>query len=105
MLMLKSLFLAGAFALIASPALADPDKDESGKGSYRIWDRRDGDGIAIGESATGIITDATPTAFPVGICRRRDAAVCGSTTARLAISLRRRVAGRRSDWLTEMAAG
>lgn len=41
--MLKYLFLAGAMALIASPALADPDKDESGKGSYRIWDRRDGD--------------------------------------------------------------
>ncbi|TIQ91207.1 MAG: hypothetical protein E5X64_32220, partial [Mesorhizobium sp.] len=41
--MLKCLFLAGAFGLIASSALADPDKDESGKGSYRIWDRRDGD--------------------------------------------------------------
>ena len=42
--MLKCLFLAGAVALIASPTLADPDKDESGKGSYRIWDRRDDDG-------------------------------------------------------------
>jgi hypothetical protein len=40
--MLKSLFLAGAVALVASPALADPNKDESGKGSYRVWDRSDG---------------------------------------------------------------
>ena len=30
--MLTYLFLAGAAALIASPALADPDKDESGQG-------------------------------------------------------------------------
>ena len=39
--MLKHLLLAGVFALVASPALADPHKDESGKGSYRVWDRRD----------------------------------------------------------------
>jgi hypothetical protein len=49
--MLKRIFLAGALALVASPALADPDKDESGKGDYREgyryedrWDRdRHGD--------------------------------------------------------------
>ena len=40
---MKYLFLAGAIALIASPALADPDKDESGKRSYRSWDHRNGD--------------------------------------------------------------
>ncbi|MEH7911910.1 hypothetical protein V7798_32725 [Rhizobium laguerreae] len=40
--MLKCLFLAGAVALIASPSLADPYKDESGNGSNRVWDR-DGD--------------------------------------------------------------
>ncbi len=43
--MLKCLFLASAVILIASPAPADPDKDESGKGTYRVWDRdrhRDG---------------------------------------------------------------
>jgi hypothetical protein len=40
--MLKCLFLAGAVALIASPVLADPDKDESGKGSHRVWNRHDG---------------------------------------------------------------
>jgi len=41
--MLKCIFLASAVALAASPALADPYKDESGKGSYRVWDRRGGD--------------------------------------------------------------
>ncbi|PDT38082.1 hypothetical protein CO656_23700 [Sinorhizobium sp. FG01] len=39
--MLKCLFLAGAVALIASPTLADPYKDESGNGSFRAWDHGD----------------------------------------------------------------
>jgi hypothetical protein len=41
--MLKCLFLAGAVVLIASPTPADPFKDESGKKSYGIGDRRNGD--------------------------------------------------------------
>lgn len=36
--MLRKMLFAAALALSASPALADPDKDESGKG-YRGWDR------------------------------------------------------------------
>ena len=36
--MLKCLLLAGAVVLTASPALADPFKDESGRGSYRDRD-------------------------------------------------------------------
>ncbi|MBB4477507.1 hypothetical protein [Rhizobium etli] len=39
--MLKCLVFAGVIALITSPALADPYKDESGNGSYRAGDRRD----------------------------------------------------------------
>ncbi|WP_259664136.1 hypothetical protein [Rhizobium bangladeshense] len=39
--MLKYLLLAGAVTLVASPAPADPYKDESGKGSYHALDRRD----------------------------------------------------------------
>lgn len=39
--MLKYLFLAGAVALIASPAIGDPYEDESGKGSYRVYRDRD----------------------------------------------------------------
>lgn len=41
--MLKCLLVAGAVALITSPALADPYKHESGNGFYPIWNRRDGD--------------------------------------------------------------
>ena len=37
--MLRRVLCAAALAMFASPALADPDKDESGKG-YRDWDRR-----------------------------------------------------------------
>jgi hypothetical protein len=33
--MLLRSIVAAAIALMASPAFADPDKDESGKGSYR----------------------------------------------------------------------
>ena len=42
--MLRCLLLAAAVTLIASPVFADPDKDESGKGHYRTWDRGDDDG-------------------------------------------------------------
>ena len=37
--MLRSLMMAGALALIATPAMADPDKDESG--NHSSWDRDD----------------------------------------------------------------
>jgi hypothetical protein len=59
----------------------------------------------IGESVTGMITDAIRTAFPVGIYLRQEAAACGSTTARLAISPRRQTAAKRSNWPTDMAVG
>jgi hypothetical protein len=39
--MLKHVLLAGALALVGSPAIADPDKNESGHGAYREWDRHD----------------------------------------------------------------
>ncbi len=85
--MLRCLFLASAVALIASPALADPYKDESGNRSY-----------ALGTAVTAI-TGAIRTEFPVGICHRQEAAVFGSTIARLGSSPRRQAVVRRSDWL------
>lgn len=38
--MLKRVLFAGALALMVTPAIADPNKDESGNGSYREWDGR-----------------------------------------------------------------
>ena len=39
--MMKPILLAGALTLMGSPALADPDKDESG--NHSSWDRGDDD--------------------------------------------------------------
>jgi hypothetical protein len=41
--MLKYIILASAVGLMATPAFADPDKDESGNGREWRDDRRDGD--------------------------------------------------------------
>lgn len=60
--MLKYLFLAGAVAMIAPPAFADPYKDESGNGSYRVWDHRDD----YGRHSYGIPRGHLP---PPGSCR------------------------------------
>lgn len=51
--------------MIASPAFADPDKDESGKGSYRVWNRHDGDLHRDWRERERDDHRPIPTAFPI----------------------------------------